>query len=142
MGLYHIISNYLKQNPKDDASDLAGTYIYFKFKAYLQITLIQTQKAYSIKTWKAAAKLRYMSPDDICERFESIPIIGVDDLRYDIRQAMKLLNPAQIKIISLYFYREKTDQEISSIMQITRQTVIRLKRQALSKLKYFLKEYA
>jgi DNA-directed RNA polymerase specialized sigma subunit len=133
--------DYLKQNSKIKSSDLMNIYIYFKFRAYLQTTLTQTKKAYCIKIWKASERLSYMSPSDLYEQFESIGVIDVNDLRYDIKQAMKQLKPAQAKIINLYFYCGKTDLEISSMLQVTRQAVNNMKRGALFKLKKILKEY-
>ncbi|MDR2578711.1 MAG: hypothetical protein LBC70_07905 [Chitinispirillales bacterium] len=141
MGVY-IMLDYLKQNSETEIPDLMSTYIYFKFKAYLQTTLTQTKKAYCIKSWKTAAVLSCVAPYDLCERFESVAVTGTNDLRYDIKRAMKQLTARQAEVIDQYFYCGKTELEISSTMRVTRQAVNNIKREALDKLKKILREYA
>ena len=133
-----IILNYIKQNPEINTLDLKNVYIYYKFKAYLQTTLKETKKAYCIKKWKAAGKISYMTPYDLCILSDSKVEIEINSSGNDIEWAIKQLEPSQAEVIKLSFFSDMTDSEISSMKHVTRQSVNAIKHRALKKLKDIL----
>ena len=134
-----IILDYIKQTSDASSLNLENVYIFFKFRAYLQTTLYETKKAFSIKRWKAAEKIIYMHPYDLCMLSDSKIEIKTDDSLKEIEWAMSQLEPAQAEVIKLSLFSNMTDTEISSIKCVSRQSVNAIKHRALKKLKEIIK---
>lgn len=130
--------DYIRQSPEAASLNLENVYMFFKFKAYLQTTLYETKKAFCIKKWKAAEKITYMSPYDLCVLSDSKVKINTDNTMEEMKWAINQLEPSQIEVINLSLFSNLTDSEISSIKRVSRQSVNALKHRALKNLKNIL----
>lgn len=137
---HHIILAYLEEHPVTTLTELSNIYIYFKFKAYLQTTLKFTRKAYCIKLTKRTSEVSLMPTEELSALTEAACNDNAPETYFDLEWAIRQLNPAQSEIINLYYYRGKTDLEISEQRHVSRQAVNNLKRRALYNLRQFMSD--